>query len=216
MKTKLLIALFIFQSYGSYSQQKVDYSILAGINFNKAETNFSNDNLNTLLGINGALQLQYHFNEKFSIKNRVQINQKGFKFKDLLIEYPDMSIGRADLLMRFDYVDIKVLPSLNFGNKAKISTYFGPSLGFLTESSLVTKYKEGSLNGTQNNNSTGSEYRKNINLGMTVGMSSRFSLSSKLSLSFDVLYDHGFTNVIKNGKTKLRTVSISPGLIFTP
>ena len=216
MKTKLLIALFILINFAGYSQQKIDYAFIGGINFNKAEHNPDYLNESNLFGYNGGLQVQYHFAENFSIKNRVQYNQKGYKFKSLMIEYPDLSIGKADILTRYDYIDIKILPSFNMGNKVKFSTFFGPNIGFLTESTLITKYKDGNMAGTDYNVNRGSELAENINFALVAGVGGLVKLSSKLHLSVDVLYDHGFSNVQKIGESKLRTVSFTGGIVYCP
>lgn len=211
-----LYLVFFFCSLYGKSQQSIEYGLQAGLNLSSAKLPNSPDARQGILtGFNIGTQLTINRTRHFGVKAILQYEQRGFMYKNLVVEYPDNTIGKANILCRLNYIDLKILPVLTVGSNRKFYFYAGPTLGVLVGNKLITKFKDPLPPGSPETISVTGDKRKATNFGVAFGVGSRFPIAHKIQFGFDVRSDIGLSNVLRNGNAKLRTLSFSPGMLFS-
>lgn len=210
----ILLSLFLCQS--GKSQQKFEYGIQAGLNLNSARINSSPDfRQGILAGFNIGTQLKFNFTKYFGIKAMLQYDQKGFMYKNLTVEYPGNTVGKANILTRLNYIDLKLLPIVTVGQMREFYLYAGPSVGVLVGNKFITKFQDSLPAGHSNTVSSDGDDRKPLNFGVAFGVGTQIPVARKIRIGFDFRSDIGLSNVLKNGEARLSTFSFTPGILFS-
>ncbi|RYY69715.1 MAG: PorT family protein [Chitinophagaceae bacterium] len=220
MKKNALTILFVSSLLNGFAQteplfrtnQKVEYGLQTGLNLNSITAENTIEKQGILPGLNIGAHLKVNASKHFGLKVILQYEQRGYMFKDLIVEYPGNRIGKADILSRQNYIDLKALPTLTVGNYRTFYLYAGPTLGVLVSNKLITKFKDSLPPGNQSSVKTNAVKKKPINVGVAIGIGTQIPIAPSIQLCFDVRSDLGLTNIYKSGNGKLRTFSFSPGI----
>lgn len=214
IKKSVILLLFVFLSFCGKSQQTIEYGIQGGLNLSSASISGNGPQPGLLAGFNVGAQVKITRTKNFAIKTVLQYEQRGFIYKDLSVEYPGNSVGKADISSRMNYIDLKVLPVLKVGSVREFYVYAGPAIGILVSNKLITKFKDPLPAGNPSTVATKGSDRKSTNFGLALGIGTQLPIGDKIKFSFDVRSDFGLSNVYKNGNVKLRSFSFSPGILF--
>jgi hypothetical protein len=213
--TGLCLFLLLYTASAN-SQGKYEYGLQVGIGINGArKSNIPNEFRGMIAGFNIGGQLKINQTRHFGLKTILQYEQHGFMYKDVTVEYPGNTTGKANIHAKLNYIDLKILPVVTLGGLREVSFYAGPTAGILVANKLVTKFKDPLPQGYENSQSSKGDKRKIFNAGLAIGISSMLNIAPKIKAGFDIRYDRGFTNVFKNGEARLGTVSFSPALVVS-
>ena len=217
LKLTGLCLLLLLHCIPAMSQDKFEYGAQVGIGINGVrKTNIPNETRGMIAGFSIGGQFKYNVTRHFGTRSILQYEQRGFMYKDVTVEYPGNTTGKANIHIRFNYIDLKILPAVTVGNLREISFYAGPTVGILAGSKVVTKFQDPVPPGyTVNQPSTNVDQRKTVNFGIAMGVLSMLPVAPKIKAGFDIRYDRGLSNVFKHVEAKLGTVSFSPTLIVS-
>ena len=216
---KQIIATLLFISICLYckSQQNMEYGLQLGLNLNSAHGySVESDNKKTLLGINAGGYFKWNSSEKFGLKGMLLLNERGFAFRNLLIEYPGGGVGDGDIELKSGWLNLYILPEFSFGNNIRFTLAAGPYAGALLHNKLTTKFNDVSIGGNPGSVSRKSESLESFDYGLAAAAGIQFPFGKKLKWLFEIRNDFGLANVFnENGKATLNSFAISTGMVFS-
>ncbi len=205
---RILFALLLIPVFVQSQTESVDKSALKdtwthykweiGINggINITGVNGVSDTAGTVeenIGRLYGLTIAYHFNRWLALKTDFDFEDKGWTVNGYDLE---SASGEQNITQNLDYFDIPMFLHAGFGNRLKFDLNFGPYFAFLTNNEAF--YTD----------STGAKVPvtapaftdfNTFDFGLTYGGGLDFALGKRVSLGFDLLYQHGLTEIHKNG-----------------
>ena len=216
MKQIFASLLFVSLSLCCKSQQSMEYGLQVGLNINSARiNNLNSDHQKTLLGINAGGHFKWNQSEKFGLKGMLLLNERGYAFRNLLLEYPNGGAGDGDIEQKTSWLNLYILPEFSFGNNIKFTLAAGPYAGALLHNKLTTKYNDVSIGGNPGKVSGKSNNIASFDYGMAAAAGIQLPFGNHYKWSFNLRNDFGLANVFKNGKARLNSFAISTAVVFS-
>lgn len=204
---KIFTTLFIITGLYSIAsaQQKGSVEFGGNIGLNESyviQTN-TNQNSDIVNGFNAGLYAESYFSDIWSIKIKVNYDQKGWGNGFYSDQYGNTVDG---VNFKLNYITIPVLANWHFGRHRNWYVDFGPYVGVLTGAKEATD----DIDVKQAINST--------DFGIDLGIGVKIPLSNKAKLFFEYDGQGGFTNIFKNSDDQsvqnIRT-SFNVGITFS-
>ena len=199
-----LLILFGFYSI-AFAQQKgsVDYGINVGYNGSYVTETNSNVSSDYVSGFNAGAYVDSYFSNSWSLKVKVNYDQKGWG-NGFLDDGNGNSVTGVNF--KLNYITIPVLANWHFGRTRNWYLNFGPYVGILTGAKESTD----DIDVKQVFNTT--------DFGLDLGIGVKIPLSNKAKLFFEYDGQGGVTNIFKDSDDgssvqNVRT-SINVGLNF--
>jgi hypothetical protein len=222
MKHILLSVIFVNTILFSYAQKaKLEYGFQSGLNISTAYgTSIAKDYRSPLMGLHVGGHIKLNQSQHWGIKFLLSYDQIGWSYNSLVIENNTGSgLLNVDMLIKLNYLNLPMLAEYSFGKKVKIHVNGGPFMGILLNNKIVTKLNEPVPPNEQAKTETSSDYRKKMNVGLSLGSGIQIPLDSKLKLDFNLMNNLGLSNIYKSntsevGDIKTNAFTISAGLTF--
>lgn len=148
------------------------------------------DHADAIRGAVGSLAVQYDLNERFGVRLGAGYHRKGSSVK---VGYTDVDGIRSDqgvLRTELDYLMIPLMARFSFGKGTRFSVGAGPYAGYLAKASSIQEL--GPI-GTPAEDIT--KRMKRWDMGLCASVAAGWSLGPRTTLSAEVRYDKGFTNI---------------------
>ena len=199
-----LLILFGFYSL-TFAQQKgsVDFGVNVGYNGSYVTETNSNVSSDYVSGFNAGAYVDSYFSNSWSLKVKVNYDQKGWG-NGFLDDGNGNSVTGVNF--KLNYITIPVLANWHFGRTRNWYLNFGPYVGILTGAKESTD----DIDVKQVFNTT--------DFGLDLGIGVKIPLSNKAKLFFEYDGQGGVTNIFKDSEDgssvqNVRT-SINVGLNF--
>ena len=226
MKQKIILSVIIILWFIlPVAGQTISLGAKGGINFSSisGKQSLENQEISCLRGLSYSIFLEYMLSDKFSLQSGLFYEEKGFKFKSLLIG------GGYWGDFRFQYIDIPVLIKLKIGKNIKYYLLAGPYTSYLISSKNTTNVwgdEPDSLPIQYSDDVTG-DFNK-LCIGIMFGGGIQVPLYNNLELVFDARYNMGISKAAKDMEhgynpqywskalqdSRDRTISLSLGIIY--
>jgi opacity protein-like surface antigen len=204
---KFFTTLLILSGIYSVSLAQTRNAFEAGFNvgYNSSSVIYAQTNVSAVYisGFNVGGYAEYYFSDRWSIKGKLNYEQKGWG-DGFLILNDGSEIDGIDY--HLNYITIPVMANWHFGRQRNWYLNFGPYVGILTsasESSNTTDVKS-SFNSTD--------------VGLALGIGVKFPLTNKIKLFLEYDGEGGATNIFKvspDGTYQNVSSSFNVGLSFS-
>jgi len=178
MKNKLflVLALWIFHSFGFGQNQKFEIGIEGGpsMSFIDSQT-LRFDPFNPIIGFSTGVVFRYFPLNHLSIQVNPSFERKGDWEKNTRISY--------------DYLILTCLPGFYLGKTPVFFFNAGPFLGYLLNNHITHGYTDG----TDRN-----DFYKRVDIGLTIDLGTKFSIYNSFILSINLRNNLGLKQIVKD------------------
>jgi len=181
LKLNLLLCgliLFVFQ-VRAQNRGDVELGIGGGVNVAGITGDYFTSDSRTAFNVDAFGD--FYFSDRWSLKAKIQYDQKGYKTGSLTIN--DEVIIKQETY-KLNYVTVPVMANWHFGKKRNWYMNFGPYIGMLVNAKASNVDVKDRFN--------------TVDVGLDYGIGVKIPIFShcKLFLGYDVQY--GFTDIVKN------------------
>lgn len=175
-----------------------------GIGYNGAYVTSSNQSTSAIGGFNFAVQNDFYFSDRWSLKAKAIYDQKGWAKGFLNVgttNYPNVDY-------RLNYITVPVMANWHFGKTRNWYLNFGPYVGFLTTATV--KIPNGS-------NVDVKSVFNSVDGGLDLGIGVKFPVSSKSKFYIEYDGQSGVGNIFQSsagGSVHSARASFNIGLTF--
>ncbi|MEO6851428.1 MAG: porin family protein [Mucilaginibacter sp.] len=199
----LLILSGIYTTSSAQSRNAFEAGFSVGLNSSNVQYSQTNENSAYTSGVNVGGYLEYYFSDRWSIKGKLNYDQKGFG-NGFLILNDGTEIDGVNY--HLNYITIPVMANWHFGRQRNWYLHFGPYVGILTsanESSNTVDVKD-SFNATD--------------VGIDLGIGVKLPITNRIKIFLEYDGQSGATGIFKDspGVTVLNIrSSFNVGLTFS-
>jgi len=201
MKKLFTILLVAASCSTAFSQEKGDFEYGFNVGLNLATvTSGTNNNSDSRVGFNVGAFGDYFFSDRWSIKAKLNYDQKGWNSGYFINEEDSFLTD-----YHFDYLTVPVMANWHFGKKRNWYLNFGPYVGFLIsakESRFGIDLKE---------------LTQSIDAGLALGIGVKIPVSDKIKIVLESDGQSGLTDIFKNNtgnSIRNSRSSLNAGLVF--
>lgn len=180
------IALFIF--VGIATAQNTNIGIKGGLNV-YITNNSDNSNPDPKLGFHLGLLGHIHITDQWALQPELTYSLQGSK----------ITVAGNEVKLNLHYINVPLLLQYMFDNGFRIQA--GPQLGLLA----------GAKSGLQNTDTNVKDNFQTMELGLGLGMS---YVNPESDIGFDIRYNHGLSNINKNGNAKMYNRGLQAGIFY--
>jgi len=200
MASLLLLGMFLIQESSNAQAihiQSVSKKITLGFEIGPGLASLRGNDVvdkynSSLFVFSSGASLQYHLNDKFSLKSGIAYERKGNYSNPQVVDYNGNLLGYANSHMHLNYLVVPVLFKAEIGRQLKWFFNAGPYIGFLLDAKESIK-----LNGEESTMDLTDTY-ESTDLGISGGAGLAYQLNTQLGLSFEIRDDWGLKNIGKN------------------
>ncbi|MEP6676155.1 MAG: outer membrane beta-barrel protein [Ferruginibacter sp.] len=217
MKTIFLIAILSASHFCALSQKKIiEGGFDAGINFNaELGGTISKDVKAGTVGFNAGAHIKINSTKNFGVKAFLQYEQYGWKYRSLTFENSTgTGFAKGDVIYKFDYLNLTVLPEFTFGNKIKFNAGAGLFVGLLLNNKTTMKLQDQSAPYQMTTTSSKSNNLKPLNFGISGDIGIQIPINSKMKINFDVRDNAALTSIDKSESNSSGRKTNALSLIF--
>lgn len=222
MKKNIFFSLILISLFFSSKAQKhtLEYGFQSGLNLNTihGKTNLK-QSASILTGLSVGGHFKINITNQFGLKVIAAYDQYGWALRSVVFaDNFGTEIGKTDVLIKLNYLNLPLLAEYSFGNKVKFNIDGGIFLGFLLNNKIITKVTESLQPGQAAATSSTSNNRKATNFGLAFGAGVQIPITNTIKLDFGMRDNLGLTNIGKtqaaNSSIKTNAFSILAGVTF--
>jgi Outer membrane protein beta-barrel domain len=213
-----LISLFLI---GKAQKHSMEYGFQSGLNLNSIHGNTGlKQSASVLTGLSVGGHFKINMNKRFGVKATLAYDQYGWALRSLVFaDNFGAEIGKTDVLIKLNYLNLPLLAEYSFGNKVKFNLDGGIFLGFLVSNKIITKVTESLQPGQAPKTISTSDNKKSTNFGILFGAAIQIPVTHKMKLDFGLRDNLGLTNISKSptvnsSSIKTNAFSILAGVTF--
>jgi opacity protein-like surface antigen len=222
MKKNIFFSLICISLFFISKAQKhsMEYGFQSGLNLNSIHGNTGlKQSASVLTGLSVGGHFKINMNKRFSVKATLAYDQYGWALRSLVFaDNFGAEIGKTDVLIKLNYLNLPLLAEYSFGNKVKFNLDGGIFLGFLVSNKIITKVTESLQPGQAPKTISTSENNKATNFGMSFGAGLQIPVTHTIKLDFGVRDNLGLANIYKSqaagSAIKTNAFSILAGATF--
>ena len=199
--TTLLILSGIYTAASAQMRNSNEFGIHIGFNSASVEYSGTGESSDYTSGLNAGISVEHYFTDAWSIKGRLNYDQKGFGNGFVTFEDGSEIDG---VNFHLNYLTIPVTANWHFGRMRNWYLDFGPSFGFLASASETSHSADVKplFNSTE--------------VGIAFGIGVKIPISDKARLFFEYEGQGGLNNVFAQSDGTFQNIrsSLNVGLIF--
>jgi opacity protein-like surface antigen len=219
MKKNILFSLMLISFFLISKAQKypMEYGFQSGLNLNSMHGNTGlKQSASVLTGLSVGGHFKININRHFGLKAILAYDQYGWALRSLVFaDNIGNAIGKSDVLIRLNYLNLPLLAEYSFGNKVKFNLDGGVFLGFLISNKIITKVTESLQPGQPAKTSSTSNNRKTTNFGLALGAGIQIPITNTIKLDFGVRDNLGLTNIDNSKIVNSSSIKTNAFSIFT-
>ena len=181
-----VIALFVFA--GVATAQHANLGIKGGLNVYTIN-NSDNSKADPKIGFHLGLLGHIHIANQFALQPEINYSLQGAK----------STAAGNEMKLNLHYINVPVLLQYMFDNGFRLQA--GPQLGFLASANSEL----------QNTDTDVKDNYETVEFGLGVGVS---YVNPKSNIGFDIRYNHGLSNINKNGNANNYNRGLQAGVFF--
>ena len=201
---KVFITILIAAGFysASYAQQmgQVEFGANIGLNGAYVQESGSYDHTDQVSGFNLGASAEYYFSDRWSIKGKLNFDQKGWG--NGFLDLPDGSSAEG-VNFRVNYITVPIMANWHFGRTRNWYLHFGPYAGFLISANAAGENVKEAFNSTD--------------FGLDVGIGIKIPVSDQAKIFFEYDGQGGVSNIFKYGDgSTFQNIreSINVGVVF--
>lgn len=181
-----VIAIFVF--VGVATAQNANVGIKGGLNVYTLE-NSDNSNADPKLSFHLGLLGHIHIASQFALQPELNYSLQGSKY----------TIAGKEVKVSLHYINVPVLLQFMFDNGFRLQA--GPQLGFLASANSELQKTDTNVK----------DNYETLEYGLGFGVS---YVNPKSNIGLDFRYNHGLSNINKNGNAKIYNRGLQAGVFF--
>jgi opacity protein-like surface antigen len=213
----IFISLFLFSKA---QKHPMEYGFKSGLNLNTIHGNTGfKKSASVLTGLSVGGYFKINLNRHFGVKAILAYDQYGWALRSLVFaDNFGTEIGKTDVLIKLNYLNLPLLAEYSFGNKIKFNVDGGMFFGFLLGNKIITKVTESLQPGQAPKTISKSDNNKATNFGLSFGAGVQIPVTHTVKLDFGVRDNLGLANISKSqtvhSSIKTNAFSILAGITF--
>jgi hypothetical protein len=185
----LVAALYCLTGFGQESNWLVGIDVSTTLTSIRGDEIY--DDFQTRVGYSGGMDVEYCFNQSFSLKTGLMYELKGSSVHIAFTDENGQTLQDDIVKTNFNYLIIPVLASFNTKGTKKFYVNAGPYLGYL----LNKKKKESGYDTIPKSTTNVTETAKRIDFGLSVGVGLYIPLYPKVIMDISLKENLGLINV---------------------
>ena len=180
--TTILIITGFYTASFAQDANKVEFGANIGFNGSYVQETEGYNSTDATSGLNLGFSAEYYFSDRWSIKGKLNFDQKGWA--NGFLDLPDGSSAEG-VNFRLNYLTIPIMANWHFGRTRNWYLHFGPYVGILMSATGAGTDVKEAFNSTD--------------LGLDVGIGTKIPVSDNAKIFFEYDGQGGVSNLFKGG-----------------